>query len=30
MKNNFNHEFDISFLGIDSIREFNKKSLKEL
>ena len=29
-RNKFNHEFDISFSGIDSIREFNKKSLKKL
>ena len=27
-RNNFNHEFDISFSGIDSIREFNKNLLK--
>ena len=27
-RNKFNHEFDISFSGIDSIREFNKNLLK--
>ena len=28
-RNNVNHEFDISFPGIDSIREFNKNLLKK-